>query len=58
MIRREPVSKAADVYSYGIFLWEIIAHEVPFSDFKSYELPTKIAAEEVGKVGIPNAGSY
>lgn len=34
------------------FLWEIIAQKVPFSDAKSYEVPAKLAAGEVGKVGI------
>jgi len=50
MVRREPVSKVADVYSYGILLWEIITQKVPFSDVNSYEVPAKIAAGEVKKL--------
>ena len=52
MVRKEPLSKAADVYSYGILLWEIITQKAPFSDVNSYEVPAKVAAGEVGKVNI------
>ena len=52
MVRKEPLSKAADVYCYGILLWEIITQKVPFSDVNSYEVPAKVAAGEVGKVNI------
>jgi len=54
MVRREPVSKAADVYSYGILLWEIITQKVPFSDVNSYEVPAKIAAGEVKMASLNN----
>ena len=49
MVRRESVSKSCDVYSYGIVLWEIITLQVPFSDVKDYEIPMKVAANEVGE---------
>ena len=29
MVRRERVSNACDVYSYGVLLFEIIEHEIP-----------------------------
>ena len=48
MIRREPVSKACDVYSYGIFAWEIVTKKKPFSDVKEYMVPMKVAEGEVG----------
>ena len=47
MMRREPVSKSCDVYSYGIFAWEIITRKVPFSDVKSYEISLRVAKGEV-----------
>ena len=43
------MSKSCDVYSYGIVLWEIITLRVPFSDVKDYEIPMKVAANEVGE---------
>ena len=52
MIRREPVSKSCDVYSYGIFAWEIITKKKPFSGVKEYELPMKVAAGEVGMLAF------
>ena len=54
MVRREPVSKAADVYSYGILLWEIITQKVPFSWVNSYEVPAKVAAGEVKMASLNN----
>ena len=54
MIQREPVSKADDTYSLGIyFLWEIITQEVAFSSVKGYKVPTKFATGDVGKKAIP-----
>ena len=32
MFLRGQVSTACDVYSYGILLWEIIMHKIPFAD--------------------------
>jgi len=52
MVRKEPLSKAADIYCYGILLWEITTQKVPFSDVNSYEVPAKVASGEVGKMSI------
>jgi len=30
MMKRDPVSKACDVYSYGILVWELVTMEKPF----------------------------
>ena len=32
MMKRSPVSKSCDIYSYGIFLWELVTLQQPFSD--------------------------
>ena len=49
MLRREPVSKACDVYSFGILLWEILVRKEPFSDITPIFLPSKIVEGEVNK---------
>ena len=48
MLRRETVSKKADVYSYGIIAWEIIAQKVPFSEVEPFFIPIAIANGQVG----------
>lgn len=47
MMRREPVSKSCDVYSYGVLMWEIVTQKKPFSDVMGYLIPMKVAAGEV-----------
>jgi len=47
MLEREEVSKSCDVYSYGILLWAIITHKVPFEDVLYYLVPPKVLEGEV-----------
>ena len=48
MMQREPVSKLCDVYSYGIFLWELLTQQQPFADvFPSFMVMPKVLAGEV-----------
>jgi len=48
MMQREPLSKLCDVYSYGIFLWELLTQQQPFADvFPSFMVMTKVLAGEV-----------
>jgi len=38
VLRGEEYSKAADVYSFGMLLWEMIARKVPFQGFSSMQV--------------------
>jgi serine/threonine protein kinase len=38
VLRSEPYSNKADVYSYGIVLWEICSREPPFAKLKPHEI--------------------
>jgi len=49
MIKRDSVSKSCDVYSYGIFLWELVTQQQPFSDVRPQFLVMNQVLE--GKVG-------
>lgn len=49
MMQRDPVSKLCDVYSFGIFVWELVTWKQPFADvFPPFMVMTKVAAGEVG----------
>ncbi len=39
---QNPISMAWDVYSYGIVLWELLTHKIPFEDVPDIQLPNKI----------------
>ena len=44
MVRREKVSNACDVYSYGVLLFEIIEHEIPTVNMgKIYQGKTEVS---------------
>ena len=32
IIESKPISKQCDVYSYGIVVWELLTHKIPFED--------------------------
>ena len=34
MIIGKPYSKRCDLFSYGIVLWELVTHKVPFEGFE------------------------
>ncbi len=41
-IKEEDISQSWDVYSYGILLWELWTHKLPFTDVKLYQLRGKV----------------
>ncbi len=41
-LKDEDISQSWDVYSYGILIWELWTHKLPFTDVKPYLLPGKI----------------
>ena len=47
-MKNEPVTKESDVYSYGVLLWELMTHKVPFSDLPGPAVMSKVLAGQVG----------
>jgi len=43
--RRESYRKSADVYSFGIVLWELLTHDVPFRTFTALQAATAVAIQ-------------
>ena len=44
----KPYSMKADVYSYGMVLYEIFTYNLPYSDSKTFEIPLKKMQSQVG----------
>ena len=32
VLENKPISKQCDVYSYGIVVWELLTHKIPFEE--------------------------
>ena len=45
VLMNQPYSEKADVYSFGIVLWEILAREPPFAKMKPLEIAKKVVEE-------------
>lgn len=43
IFNREDYSFAADVYSFGILLWEMTARAKPFDDLRSWDIPVAVS---------------
>jgi len=52
MIRKDPASKACDVYSFGIFLWEILTWKEPFPDVIQFTLLQRVLDGMVGHIWL------
>ena len=47
-MKNEPVTKQSDVYSYGVVLWELMTHKVPFPDLTGPAVMSEVLAGQVG----------
>lgn len=41
-LENKPYTHKADVYSYGIVLWEIICREPPFKNYNPHEITYRV----------------
>lgn len=46
VLQSEEYTHKADVYSYGIVLWEVLCREPPFSKWKPHEIITKVVSQQ------------
>ncbi|KAI3459212.1 hypothetical protein Pfo_015875 [Paulownia fortunei] len=46
VLRNEPSDEKADVYSYGVILWELVTHKIPWDNLNSMQV--------IGAVGFMN----
>ena len=49
MIQEAPYSKRCDLFSYGILLWELVTHKVPFEELGGVSYNIQVAIVD-GKV--------
>ena len=41
-MRGKPYIKAADIYSFGIIIWEVITRLKPFAKYNKYDFPSAV----------------
>lgn len=47
VIRHEPYSTMADVYSFAVMLWQLLTHDEPFQDVDAVEAAKLVATEKI-----------
>jgi len=53
VLQGKPLSEKADVYSFGIVLWEMLTHQEPFEDHEEYDQFVKAVCENHERPEIP-----
>ncbi|XP_064613918.1 mitogen-activated protein kinase kinase kinase 20-like [Liolophura sinensis] len=53
VIQSLPVSEACDTWSYGVVLWELLTHEVPFKDIEGFQVAW-LVVEKGERLTIPS----
>lgn len=51
-------TKAGDIYSYGVVLWELIARKLPLQSYSNMDIPSKLKTEEKRPEIIPETCPY
>ena len=46
VLQSQTISKQCDVYSYGIVLWELLTHKLPFEDVSNYAVTKKVVEDK------------
>lgn len=47
MIRHEAYSETADVFSFGVVLWQLVTRELPYEDRSTFEAAAAVAMESL-----------
>jgi serine/threonine protein kinase len=54
VLRGKPLSEKADIYSYGIVLWEILTRKEPFEDHDSYNTFVRAVCDNKERPPMPS----
>ena len=46
VLENKPISKQCDVYSYGIVVWELLTHKIPFEDATLPQICKRVAVDK------------
>eukprot|EP01047_Picozoa_sp_COSAG01_P007737 COSAG01_NODE_296_length_19281_cov_212.029507_15_plen_118_part_00 len=52
VLRGEEYSRSADIYSYGVILWEMVTREEPFKGINAFAIAFQVGSDEQ-KLQIP-----